>query len=270
MNKTNRKRNDKKQKHGLRDAKSLRRIRMLLIEDNPGDARLIKELLSEVRSMQCEVVSANRLEKGIELLGKRFFDVILLDLSLPDSQGLDTFEKIKKCALNMPVVLLTGLDDERTAAAAAQKGAEDYLVKGQVDSNLLGRSIHYAIERHRLQTELRNLSTTDELTGLYNRRGFFTLVAQQLKLAQRAQREMVLVYIDIDNMKAINDSLGHHGGDDALVKTARLLKETFRTSDIIARIGGDEYVIFAIECSQKSAELLTSRLQEKLDTFKAT
>ena len=112
------------------------------------------------------------------------------------------------------------------------------------------------------EQEARLLSITDDLTGLYNRRGFFTLGEQQMKLAQRTKRELLIIYVDIDQLKKINDRLGHRFGSLALIETANILKETFRQSDIIARIGGDEFVVLAIETSERSPQHITSRLSD--------
>jgi len=116
------------------------------------------------------------------------------------------------------------------------------------------------------EEKLYSLSITDELTGLYNRRGFLALCEQQLKLANRDKRGRFLVSVDIDYLKIINDSLGHKAGDLALIETAVILKESFRDSDIIGRIGGDEFEIMVIESSETGIETLISRLKANLDT----
>jgi diguanylate cyclase (GGDEF)-like protein len=108
------------------------------------------------------------------------------------------------------------------------------------------------------------MSLIDDLTGIYNRRGFFTLAEQQIKIANRMKRGMFLLFTDLDDLKTINDTLGHREGDLALIDTANILKETFRESDIIARIGGDEFVSLIIEPSD-GAQSIVPRLQEKLD-----
>jgi diguanylate cyclase (GGDEF)-like protein/PAS domain S-box-containing protein len=123
--------------------------------------------------------------------------------------------------------------------------------------------------RKRMEDALRAMLVVDELTGLYNRRGFSTLGQQQLKMADRAKRKMVLLFADFDDLKRINDTLGHREGDQALIEIASVLKDTFRESDIIARIGGDEFVVLAIETDGVSAEILTSRLQENLEARNA-
>lgn len=112
--------------------------------------------------------------------------------------------------------------------------------------------------------EVRNLSLTDELTGLYNRRGFFTLAQQQLKMASRMKGNIFLLFVDLDNLKVINDSLGHSQGDAALIETANVLRKSFREADIIGRIGGDEFAILANETSESSVEILKERLAENI------
>ena len=130
-------------------------IRVLLVEDGRKDARLIQTMLGAVTSVAFEVEYVDRLSGALKSLDQGDIDVVLLDLSLPDSQGLDTFTKIQAKAPNVPAVVMTGLDDELVATKAVKKGAQDYLIKGQVDQGLLARSLMYAIERQQAQEELR-------------------------------------------------------------------------------------------------------------------
>lgn len=121
-------------------------------------------------------------------------------------------------------------------------------------------------ERVQMEEELRAMALRDELTGLYNRRGFSLLAEQQLKLADREKRRLYVLYTDIDDLKAINDTYGHPQGDTALKDVATILKNTYRKSDLIARIGGDEFVMLALESEPASPETLTRRLQKDLKT----
>ncbi len=132
-------------------------INLLLIEDNPGDARLIQEYLRDVKNVEFSFQHADRLAAGLEILESSDIQVILLDLKLPDSTGLGSLEKIFNVAPHVPIVVLTGLNDETTAIKAVQKGAQDYLVKDKVESNLLVRSVRYAIERKRAEEEHQKL-----------------------------------------------------------------------------------------------------------------
>ncbi|KQC09728.1 MAG: hypothetical protein APR62_13580 [Smithella sp. SDB] len=126
-------------------------IRVLLIEDNPGDARLIREILFEDTDISFELLYADRLSKSIDCLDREHIDIILLDLGLPDSQGLDTLSTILSKAQHIPVIVETGLTDKKLAIKAVKAGAQDYLIKGQIDSTVLIRSICYAIERKKLE-----------------------------------------------------------------------------------------------------------------------
>lgn len=142
-------------------------IQVLLVEDNPGDARLLQELLSEVTSVQFDLVWVELLEKALLWLEQKSCDVILLDLSLPDSQGLKTLVKVKEKAPSIPIVVLTELDDETSAIRALQQGAQDYLVKGEhVDSGgMLFRSMRYAIERKQAEQSLKRQIERERLVS---------------------------------------------------------------------------------------------------------
>jgi signal transduction histidine kinase len=140
-------------------------IRALLIEDNPGDARLIREML-RADAVAVELVHADRLAEGLAMLASNSLDVMLLDLSLPDSQGFATFETAHAAAPGVPIVVLSGLDDEELAVRAVHQGAQDYLVKGLADGGTILRSIRYAIERQRLEAARQDLERQrDEFFG---------------------------------------------------------------------------------------------------------
>jgi diguanylate cyclase (GGDEF)-like protein/PAS domain S-box-containing protein len=139
---------------------------------------------------------------------------------------------------------------------------------GQEDLNLLefvSNQVAQAIERKRMDEEIRSLSLTDELTGLYNRRGFTLLAEQEVKLAHRINRPMLLFFCDVDSLKSINDSHGHTQGDLALKEVSGILKDTFRDADILARLGGDEFVVLAVDALLESAETMTGRIQAALE-----
>jgi len=239
-------------------------VNILLVEDNPSDVRLLQEALSEVNAPRFAIVHAGRLSDVGKRLEEGGIDVVLLDLTLPDSHGLGTLLRMQDQAPDVPIVVLTGTDDEALAMQAVQAGAQDYLVKGQVDGSLLVRSVRYAIERHHQQEELRAQSFRDELTGLYNRRGFLALARQQMRMAERTHRVLALLFADLDNLKRINDTLGHFIGDQALIETSGLLKRSYRESDVIARVGGDEFAVLVIDAQDVTPEALTDRLHRSI------
>ncbi|WP_420130454.1 ATP-binding protein [Longimicrobium sp.] len=128
-------------------------VRILLVEDNPGDARLLGFTLQEAQSLRFELAHAARLSEAMERVAEGPADVVLLDLSLPDAHGMETVTRMLHAAPDVPIIVLTGLADETVAVHAVQAGAQDYLVKGSVDGGTLARAIRYAMERKRLETE---------------------------------------------------------------------------------------------------------------------
>ena len=141
-------------------------IKILLVEDNLEYAHLIRAMVSGVGGTGFELAHVERLSEALKYISEQSWDVVLLDLSLPDSHGLDTVVKVQAHAPNVPIVVLTGLDDEALAIKAMQEGAQDYLVKGQVNGNLLRRSIRYAIERKRGEEVFKTLAISSPI-GIY-------------------------------------------------------------------------------------------------------
>ncbi len=244
-----------------------RPIKVLLVESDQEYLEALREKLAEAGSSGIELEWAGGVAAALARLNGGGIDVVLLDLELPDSHGMVTFERTYAFAPHVPIIIFTDREDEEIAVSTVQGGAQDYLVKQELSAGLLTRSVRHAIERHRLLTALRSLSLIDDLTGLYNRRGFADLGEQYLKLARRSSRGITMVFLDLDRFKTINDSLGHHVGDRALMKVADILRATFRRSDIIGRLGGDEFAVLALEASGESSELLVERLRERFREF---
>lgn len=245
-----------------------RPIKVLLVESDREYLEELRDRLGEVRpDAAVELEWAGELSQALARLTQGGIDVILLELELPDSRGIVTFERTYAFAPNVPIIVLTENEDDEVGVTTVQGGAQDYLVKEEVVPSLLVRSVRHAVERHRLLSALRSLSLIDDLTGLYNRRGFADLGEQYLKLARRSARGVTVVFLDLDRFKTINDSLGHHVGDRALMRVADMLRATFRQSDIVARLGGDEFAVLALEASGESAESLLDRLRERFRDF---
>ena len=180
--------------------------------------------------------------------------------------GYEVCQQLKESesTQDLPIIFISALDRVNDKVRAFEMGAVDYITKPFQEQEVLMRvrnqlliqqQYHQLIkqnqlleqeiqERLRAEAEVRQLSMTDELTGVYNRRGFFLLANQQLKIAKRTQMSCCLLFADLDGLKKINDSLGHEIGDRILAEAAYILKQTFRDSDIVARLGGDEFVIF--------------------------
>ena len=246
-----------------------RPTRLLVVEAEPDRLEALREYLRS-RDEDTELHSAGELAVALERLSSGGVDAVILDPDLPDSQGIVSFERMYAFAPSVPVVVLTKEGEDELAVRAVQGGAQDCMRKDEAAPSVLLRSVRYAIERHRLLDALRSLSLIDGLTDLYNRRGFTDLGEQYLKLAVRSSRSVSLIYLDIDRFKTINDTLGHHVGDRALLCVADTLRDTFRRSDIVARMSGDEFAVLAFETSEENAETLVQRLRAELNELNET
>jgi diguanylate cyclase (GGDEF)-like protein len=242
-------------------------VRVLLIEDNPGDARLIKEALAESTATRFQVDVVQTLADGLVRLAEQDVDAALIDLSLPDSVGLETFHRARAGAEAIPIIVLTGLDDDTVASAAVNAGAQDFISKNRVQPDSLARAIRYAIERQRMLQQVRQMAVLDELTGLNNRRGFVLVCQHLCQVANRNGRRLALLFLDLDGLKQINDGCGHAEGDRALVDTAQILVRTFRKADVLGRLGGDEFVVLLAEGTSDGADRALERLRTNVDAF---
>jgi two-component system, cell cycle response regulator len=244
-------------------------IEILLVEDNPGDVCLFREALREGYDSNFDLAHCATLALAKEHLAEGAPDVIVLDLGLPDALGLEVVREARAAAPSVPLVVLTSRDDDSLGLQALHDGAQDYLTKANLNGRQLVRALRYAMERQRMQTVLQNESLIDALTGLYNRRGFNTLIDNHLKLAERTRTPFALVFLDLDGMKRINDELGHAYGDRALVETASLLRGLVRQSDILARLGGDEFVLLLAALDGNAEATIRHRLNDRLEQVNA-
>jgi len=348
-------------------------MRILLIEDNPDDVELLKELLLEANYSLADFVHANELSMGFELLKKTLFEIILLDTSLSDSYGPDTFYRLHEKVPETPIIIITGNRDETTIGELLQNGAQDYLIKGTINSDSLMRSINYAIERQILlvslnhkareiqslreslehiiinnadaimvidqegiirfanpvaaeifnckqeemvgndfgfpvttnkaleldivrkdglatvaelraveiiwknkpaylasirditerkqfENEIMHMGFHDQLTGLYNR-AFFEEEVKRLDTDRNLP--LCLIMGDVNNLKLVNDALGHSEGDQLLISIAQILEKSCRKDDIVVRLGGDEFVILLQKCDEMTA----LRIIDNIKTF---
>ncbi len=232
---------------------------VLIVDDDIHLLNMFKELLIN-QGYICETASDGK--SAIELLNTFSFDVIVTDIILPDMTGLNLTQKIKIYNPDIVVLIMTGFTDSFSYEDAIKVGATDFLKKPFTLKELLIR-IEHAMEHE----FLRKMSLRDELTGLYNRRGFFNLIEHCYKLSFRNKQGFYILYSDLDELKGINDAFGHGEGDSALVDTANLLKENFRDSDIIARIGGDEFVVAPIWTTEDSIDVIVRRFYNALEDF---
>lgn len=246
----------------LPDAKT----RVLVIEDDPVYFEILMFAVTHDDPL-FDLTHALTHKDGMALLdspGGQPFSLVLLDLNLPDCSGLDNVRQTLQHTGEMPVVILTGNDDNATAIEAVRLGAEDYLVKQDMTGRVMTRVMRHAIERRRMKVELAQLALTDDLTGLNNRRAFLALSAQQLAVGRRNNQAMLMVFADMDGLKKINDTQGHEAGDRAIAATAAVLKSCFRETDVIARLGGDEFAVSLLESAPDTLEMILHRLHANL------
>ncbi|ATC65502.1 hypothetical protein CMV30_16975 [Nibricoccus aquaticus] len=244
-------------------------IKVLLVEDMLMIAKITEQMLKKSPSNRYAATHRARLAEAVTTLKTEEFDVILLDLNLPDSRELDTLARIIEVAPDVPIIVLTANNSDEVGLQAVKIGAQDFLLKGDFNYLTLDRAIVYAIERHRLQRTIRQLAVIDELTGLYNRRGFNTLNPDVIQKVKKSDLRGYLVYFDLDRFKQINDVHGHAKGDEALKEFSLTLQSVFRKDSLLSRFGGDEFVAMGVEMNPGQAEQTLSSLDVVLSVRNA-
>lgn len=222
----------------------LENTRILLLEDCLGDARLIERMLTKVKENSYSVIHVARLSEACAVLETVVVDLIVTDMSLPDARGLDVVKRLKVTVPEVPVIVMSGQSDKQLAAQAVQSGAQDYLVKGEVDGISLDRAICYSMKRKATEQRLAYMAHYDELTGLANRTAFRQRAIQSLaKSARKSGVRPAILLLDLDRFKIVNDTLGHDVGDLLLREVASRIQLALRDTDMVARLGGDEFAV---------------------------
>ncbi|MEP4378479.1 MAG: EAL domain-containing protein [Alphaproteobacteria bacterium] len=238
-----------------------RRICVLVVDDNEGDYVLVKSLLGHVPAVEYEVRWLASGDDISERIADIRPDICLIDYNLVAETGLELIKTITQLFPHLPSVLLTGDSDPDIDAAAMQAGAADFIEKSRFDARDLDRTIRYAVEQKRVEGDLAVRAETDELTGLYNRAGFSARLEQAMAVANRTERYLGVMFIDLDRFKHVNDSLGHAAGDALLQAVARRIHACCRATDVVARMGGDEFAVIATHMKEPS---LSGLLADKI------
>ncbi len=359
-----------------------RKLSVLIIEDNAEFAKLLQRMLKSEKNYTFETTLCSTVSSGMEELKKNEIDAILLDINLPDSNGIDTLKKVNSRSGNIPILVLTGSTNENLMNEGINLGVQDFLIKGEVGNKTLIRSIIIAIERYKviknrfissqfdidekyfqkiiknsadamlvldkkgyvlysneaadelfsknnedlkgknfsypydseapseieiinndgeslifemrnteiellgetvfitsfrdmtdrkmLENKLRDLSNSDDVTNLLNRRGFEFLANQHYKVALRSKSPFLIAIFDLDGLKNINDTHGHIEGTRSIIETSRILVKTFRNSDLLARWGGDEFIVLGINTTESFTSAILNRLEKNIDEFNQT
>jgi diguanylate cyclase (GGDEF)-like protein len=239
-------------------------LKILIVDDEETMCSLLVSMLSK-RGHECQTAKDGI--EALEKIKKGSFDSAVIDVVMPLMDGITLTRELLKLYPNLPIMIMTGHTDEHSAESAIAAGAQEFIKKPFFIDEFILR-FDKMMRDHKAEEALLALSLTDELTGLYNRRRFFVLTEQYLKVAIRTKKRSLLLYIDMDELKWINDHHGHNEGDRALIALASILKKTFRESDIIARIGGDEFVAL-LESTVENDETLINRLSGNIKDHNA-
>ncbi len=229
---------------------------VLIVEDEPMLLVFLKKSLM-AEGYACD--SAVDGKAALELLEHNEYDLLLTDVVLPELDGFSLIQEASRLYPSILIIMMTGFIDDFSYEGAINAGASDFIKKPFTVEELLVR-----IRQVENQVKFKVMSITDDLTGLLNRRGFFPVAEQQLKLANRYKKKASLLYADQDNLKWINDTWGHKEGDRAVQSIATIMKDTFRNSDIIARMGGDEFAVLMMTGPDREDMAYLERLKENL------
>lgn len=242
-------------------------IHLLLVEDNEFDAMVIQKILSNHDSIDFHVSHVTTLQDAQCHSVTNKYDIVLLDLSLPDSFGLECLEKLTPFNLNTPIIVMSGIDDEEITLQAVKEGAQDFLIKGMIDKALLPQYIRFAIERHDHLQEASNPFLIDEMTGMYNERGFTFLAQQLFKLSSRCEIQFYFFYIELMNLDEISKEFTYDEVHLAVTTTAKLVKRTFDPLDLLGHTKLNKFSVIALENGDFTAEAFTKMFYENAAQF---
>lgn len=246
-------------------------MRVLLIESDPEDILFLRDVLTEIGGgrywsnwVNMEILHAASWSESSAILSNEPVDIVLLDLDLTDSQGIETFRRAQNAAADIPMVLLLGSLEESLGVRLVRDGAQDFLVKKQVDCAPLAHAIENAIERHRLLTAARAASTHDTLTGLLNRAGFLASADRDRKLAERLEHRLIVIIAEPQNMGEIVTAYGEQRRDLALIEAADHLRSLAGPADLLARIECTRFGMMIFDTEVESVEVAWSRIHSTL------
>jgi diguanylate cyclase (GGDEF)-like protein len=245
----------------------MKEFQILLIDESMEDANLIKKYLNRIDQIEFRLTHVSNISKSYPVFASSFFDIVLFDLSIPGRNALKDLERLTYNYPHLPIVILSDIGDQDLSLAAIKSGAQDYIIKDQVNEHSLFKAIVFAIERKNIETELKYLADHDPLTGLPNRRLFSDRLQRGMKRFYRKTDQLSLgvLLLDLDSFKNVNDQYGHHVGDQVLSMIGKRLKHRLRQNDTVARLGGDEFVIILEGIMKEETGLFVAKsLLEKI------
>jgi two-component system cell cycle response regulator len=246
--------------------------RILIAEDDADFRRILSRRASR---MGLEVDQVENGKDAIEAFKNGNYDALVVDLYMPEFGGLDVIEAAREVDPEIESLILTGSASVETAVEALRAGVYDYLTKPLESMTEFEMALSRALERRRLIKENKRLfeenkrlAVTDPLTGLNNRHKLQETLTRELERASRYSRPLSIIMIDMDKLKAINDTLGHPAGDEALIKVANAIEHCIRKVDLAARFGGDEFVIVLPEADVSVAASVAERINQDVEKLK--
>ena len=241
-------------------------LRVLLVESDAEDVLFLQEALTEIEGgrywsnwVRIEALHADSWAKAATILANEALDLILLDLNLADTQGAETFRRAQATAWQVPVILLTCAEDAEVAARLVRDGAQDFLIKKQIDCAPMAHAMRNAIERHRLLLATQVASMIDSLTGLPNRGGFLTSADRDRKLAERLGRRLMVLVAEPKNLAAITAPYGDQRRDLALIEAADHLRGLAGPADLVARITETHFALTVFDTDIEPVEAAWAR-----------
>lgn len=234
--------------------------RILLIDDDRMQFPLTQAYFRNFHADNFGLDWSGTYEEGLAALLTGNYDACLLDYRLGKRDGLELIREAVAKGCRTPIIFLTADSSEKVDILAMNAGALDYLVKGEISSRTLERSLRYALKLGETLEALRRLATRDQLTGLLNRREFDRILAEERERSFRFGRPLGLVMIDIDHFKSVNDTHGHPVGDAVLREVARRLGAEMRSVDRLARFGGEEFAVIVMEGDEAMALAVANRI----------
>lgn len=245
---------------------------ILIADDNEDFLAL---LTRRVEKMGHLVVAATDGRKAIEALKNRKFDLLIIDLQMPDMSGLDVIKSTQKYAPDLTIIIITGHGSIENAVEALRYRVFDYLTKPLESLKVFEITVYRALnqvhqekENARLLEDIQYMAEIDSLTGLYNRHRMNDELEKEIEYAKRLKHPLSLMMVDVDGMKRINDTLGHVVGDEVLSLVGHVLKTHTRTIDISFRYGGDEFLIINPGMTGKEAKVVAARIFENIQNLK--
>ena len=244
-------------------------IKVLILHPSPEVCLIIDVMLEKLYTPRYKSVKVNTLRDGLDVLAATEIDAVLTDINLPDCRGFDVIHKISSQFGNIPLIVFSDMEDN-TSAQLLHYGAQDVLPLKGLAPSMLRRAILFAVERNKACANERFLSLMDDLTSLYNRRGFFHIAMFLLKSARRSKKKLSVIYGDIKGLQKINESYGYEKGNEAITTVAEIFRDTLRTSDLIARTGGDEFASLLVELPRENAMKIRERMLGKTRQLNAS